>query len=233
MNFWTALGVVFSGVGTFLLTFFNSNFFVGFATVATVFGAVWIYTRQKNAEKQQIAALLVNEVRNAEQAIQALKIRSQATEIPEIIILPQNSWVKYSHLFIKDLDPDQIDSINRFYFDAERANYIVNRGNTLDLFLTNIKYRTEAAHLKVIDIIDKTNEKDLAKEIKKFSDKFYAKDSPFHYSPIGFLTMLDNHLKNITFILDAPAGIKLKELAGEHPEDKIKNRDFISRIFGV
>ncbi len=214
MIFWTALGVVFSNIWSFFLVVFNSNFFVGIATIITVFGAIWIYKRQKNAEKQQLAALLVNEIRNAEEAIQSLRTRPQGNELPEIIILPQNSWAKYSHSFIKDLDRDQIDSINRFYFDAERANYIVTYGNTLELFLTNIKYRTLAAHQKVLDIVEKTPSKTLAKAMKQFSDKFYSTDSLFHYSPMGFPNMLDSHLKNINFILDAPAGIKLKQLAG-------------------
>lgn len=220
MTFWTALGTVFVGIWSFLLVFFNSNFFVGLATILTVFGAIWIYKRQKNTEKQQIAALLVNDIRNAEEAIQSLKTRPQGNELPEIIILPQNSWNRYSHLFTKDLDPDQIDSINRFYFDAERANYIVTHGNTLDLFLSNIKYRTLAAHQKVLDIVEKTPTKRLANAMKQFSDKFYSKDSLFHYSPIGFPNMLDSHLKNINFILESPAGIKLKQLAGMQKKSK-------------
>lgn len=213
VDFWVALGIVSLGIWSFLVAFFNSNFFQGFSTILTVIGAVILYLRQKNAEKQRIAAALVNEIRNAEEAINSLKNRTAGVEIPEIIILPQNSWNRYSHLFIKDLDQDQINTINRFYFEAERANYIVSRGNTVDLFLSNIKARTEAAHQKVLDIVATASKKNLKARMKEFSDRFYSQDSFFAYSPNGFPNQLDSHLKNITLILDSPAGIKLKELA--------------------
>lgn len=220
VDFWVALGTVFVDVWSFLATFFNSNFFQGFSTILTVIGAVILYLGQKNAEKQRIAAALVNEIRNAEESINSLKNRPAGLEIPEIIILPQNSWGKYSHLFTKDLDQDQINTINRFYFEAERANYIVSRGNTVDLFLSNIKARTEAAHQKVLDIVATASKKRLKAEMKEFSDKFYNQDSFFAYSPNGFPNQLDLHLKNITLILDSPAGIKLKELAGVQDKKK-------------
>ena len=50
--------------------------------------------------------------------------------------------------------------------------------------------------------------------MQDFSDNFYSPDSFFAYSPNGFPNQLDSHLKNITSVLDSPAGIKLKKLAG-------------------
>ncbi len=220
VNFWVALETVFVGIWSFIVTFFNSNFFQGFSTILTVIGAVILYLRQKNAERQRIAAALVNEIRNAEEAINSLKNRPGGVEIPEIIILPHNSWSKYSHLFTKELDQDQINTINRFYFEAERANYIVSHGNTVDLFLSNIKARTEAVHQKVLDIIATVSKKELKNKMKEFSDKFYNTDSFFAYSPNGFPNQLDLHLKNVALILDSPAGIKLKELAGVQEKKK-------------
>lgn len=215
MQFWVALETVLSGIWSFLTTFFNSNFFLGLSTILTVLVAILLYFRQKKSEKQQIAALLVNEIRNAEEAIHLLKTRTRGVEIPEIIILPQNNWNKFSHLFSKDFDQDEVNTINRFYFDAERANYIVNYGNTVDLFLLNIRERIDASHHKVLDIIDKASSlNDLKVKMKRFQDKFYNVNSFFQYSPVGFTTILDSHLATITFILDSPVGIKLKQLAG-------------------
>lgn len=214
INFWAALETVLSSSWITLSTFFNSNFFTALSTILTVLGAVILYLNQKHAEKQRIAAALVNEIRIAEDAINSLKNRAAGIEIPEIIILPQNSWRIYSHLFTKDLDQDQINTLNRFYFEAERANYIVSHGNTVDLFLSNVKARTEAAHQKVLEIIATAPKSQLKKKIQEFSDKFYSEDSFFAYSPNGYPNQLDLHLKNITLVLDSPAGIKLKELAG-------------------
>lgn len=216
MTFWVALGIVISNIWSFLSSFFNSNFFVGISTILTIVWAVILYLRQKDSEKQRIAVILVNEIRNAEEAIKSLKKRPAGNEIPEIIILPQNSWSKYSHLFSNDLDRDQIDTINRFYFEAERANYIVSHGNTVELFLSNVKARLNAAQQQVVNIIDITPKANLKTKMKEFSDKFYTQETFFHYSPVGFLTNLDLHLNNITFILDSPAGIKLKQLAGSN-----------------
>ncbi|MDD5415552.1 MAG: hypothetical protein PHE48_00930 [Candidatus Daviesbacteria bacterium] len=208
MTFWTALNI-----SSIWQSFLDSNFFVGLSTIFTVAGAIILYKRQKDAEKRQIAALLVNEIRNAETAIQALKTRNKANEIPELIILPQNNWNKYSHLFIKDLDSDQINGINRFYFDIERANYIVNYGNTVELFLLNIRSRLMTAHETVSGIIDKSSKVNLKKNMANFNEKFQNVNSYFHYSPIGFTTILDSHLEIIIPILDSPAGLKLKQMA--------------------
>lgn len=197
-----------------LWEFLNTNFFVALSTILTVFGAVLIYKNQKNTEKQQIAALLVNEIRNAEDAIQRLKTRPEGTEIPEIIILPQNNWNKYSHLFTKDLDQDHVDSINRFYFDVERANYIVNYGNVMDMFLANAQARLVALHERAADIIDRSTPAQLVNNIEEFKNKYFNESAAIHYSPKGFQTHLDSHLETITFILNSPAGLKLKKIAG-------------------
>jgi len=86
-------------------SFFNSQFFV--ALIASIVGsfAIYIYNKQKSDSKQNAAIVLVNEIRNAESAIQTVRdsIRD-AGIVPEITVLPFNSWNKYSNYFAKDLD---------------------------------------------------------------------------------------------------------------------------------
>lgn len=195
-----------------LIKFFNSNFFVALSTIGTVLWAIFVYKRQREEDKQHISRLLVNEIRNAENAITKLKERTESIDIPEIIILPQNSWNKYSHLFTKDFDQDETQSINNFYSDVERANYIVSQGNSMELFLLQIRQRSNGIQKKIMDILESSDTEQAQKNVDLFTSKLSK--GLFHYAPQGFNTRLDSYLKKIKFILNTPAGAKLKRIAG-------------------
>ena len=167
----------------------------------------------KNEEKQQIAILLVNEIRNAERAIRVLKDRERMKDLPEMKILPQNNWSKYSQLFAKDFDQDEMQLLNEFYSDVETIHSIVSYGNGLELFLLNIKSRTEAIHNAIVYITQTTQTGEQTRDkVREFTQNL--ENSTYHYSPQGFNNTLDIYLDKVTFITKTPTGSKLKRLAG-------------------
>lgn len=195
-----------------IINFFNSNFFGSLSTIVTIGGAIFLYRNQQREHKQQIARLLVNEIRNAENSIRILKERTRGNDLPEIVILPQNNWNTYSHLFTNDFDQDSIQVIKTFYSNAEIANYIVAHGNSMELFLLEVKQRSSAIISKIMDIVDRTPNSDVRGKVDEFTMK--TNDSTYHYLPSGYESRLDNYLNKISFILDTPTGEKLKKLAG-------------------
>src|ERR1700732_3649414 len=114
-----------------IFTFFNSNFFVSLSTILTIGGAIYLYIRQKAENKQQIATLLISDIRNAQSAIQTVRTSLNTNIIPEITVLPENNWKKYSYLFSRDLDQDDTAALNKFFADTERVSYIVTQFNNM------------------------------------------------------------------------------------------------------
>lgn len=201
-------------VWTAVSAFFNSNFFVALSTVFTIGGGIYLYFLQKREQKQQIAILLINDIRNAQDAIQSVRDSlHNALSIPEIIVLPENNWKKYSYLFSKDLDPDNLHSVNRFFTAAERISYIVVQAN--NMFLTQISNRSAAMQNENVRKISEATTMVEARDRIRLFDEIFASpqisNSP--YIPQGFFDKLNNYLPDIQDLLNSPAGEKLKMIA--------------------
>ncbi|MBI3577531.1 hypothetical protein HY086_05840 [Candidatus Gottesmanbacteria bacterium] len=195
-----------------IVKFFNSNFFVSLSTILTIGGAIYLYLRQKRENKQQIATLLVNDIRNAQAAIQVVRDSLNTQIIPEITVLPENNWKKYSYLFSKDLDQDDTALLNKFFSDVERVSYIVTQAN--NMLLVTISDRDAAIQNANINIV--ANSKNLVQARKKlatFDGIINQQISTSPYVPSGFYTKLHNYLPGILDLLSTEAGRKLKNIA--------------------
>jgi len=192
--------------------FFNSNFFVALSTMITVAGAIIIYKIQKYQKKQQIARLLVNEIRNAENGIEKLVEHASDAEFPVISVLPQNSWNEYSHLFTNDFNQDDTVQINNFFNIAREVEYIVRKGNKIDRFLIQVEQRSGAIQNTIMNLLA-TSAND--QEAKTNFDNFVKRIDigKFHYAPTGFQADLNELLKNYKPILENHSGTVLKRVA--------------------
>jgi len=194
--------------------FLNTNFFTGISTIVTVVGAIVVYKFQKSSEKQQIARLLVNEIRNAENGIQNLTDHANDLEYPVISILPKNSWSDYSHFFAKDLNQDDYVQMNNFFTIASVLEYVVRKGNKIDRFLLQAEQRSAATLNAIYNLVagspDKESEKTNFKKFESYLDEGIGN---YHYAPQGFHSHLTELLKNYSPILETHAGTVLKKVA--------------------
>lgn len=94
-------------------SFFNSNLFV--ALVALVVGvlAYYVYWKQRRDNKRDVAKIILQEIRRAEDIISDYK-QNGGYQFDKNIIAT-NSWSKNLHLFVGDLDNDEIDRISNLY----------------------------------------------------------------------------------------------------------------------
>ncbi len=197
-----------------IVNFFNSNFFVALSTIGTVFGAIWLYKGQKEQEKQQIARLLVNEIRNAENGIQKLTEHASDIEFPVISILPKSSWNEYAHLFSNDFNQDDYVQINNFFNIAQEVEYTVRKGNKIDRFLLQAEQRSAAIQNNILSILTTSQSLEVAKvQFDKFVDGLNQGTVNYHYAPTGFQSHLNDLLKNYRPILETHAGTILKKAA--------------------
>jgi hypothetical protein len=198
----------------YLISFFNSNFFVALVTGLTGAIAMILYNKQKRETRERIAISLINDIRNSWEAVELVRIYLRETGItPEITVLPENNWKKYSYLFTKDLDQDEMDITNKYFANIERVNYIVNQSN--DTFITQIKDRDAALQNANLDIIKKADTvEDAITKINKLNLIFGdSKISSSPYYPQGFIDKLNKYLPEAIDLMNTPVGAKLKTIA--------------------
>jgi len=193
--------------------FLNSNFFVGLSTILTIGGAIFLYIRQKIENRQQIATLLINDIRNAQSAVRLVRDSLNAQIIPEITVLPENNWKKHSYLFSKDIDQDDVTVINKFFSDAERISYIVTQAN--NMFIIGISDRSAAIQQANINLVAASKNLTQAQRKLALFDSIinHQNISVSTYFPSGFYTKLNQYLPDIPDLLNTEAGRKLKKIA--------------------
>jgi len=198
------------------ISFFNSNFFTGLATLITGGFVIWVYKAQKKQEKKDTATILLMEIRNAEEAIRQIK---NTTIFIPISILPANSWVKFNHLFVKDLDQDELDIVNNFYNQCYLAETEKRR---LSSFLPiAMEEKSKTIYSKLLFLAEKYSENsaevnlkkdsDYTKEKTKLLDTYYGDEEWF--LPKNPQNNLLKYINNIEFVTTNTAGVKLKKIA--------------------
>src|SRR3989344_3342116 len=93
---------------SWVVPFFNSAFFAGFATILTGFIAYLVFLKQKGDEKLKAARIVLVEVIDGENLFSEIKSNG-IINLTNIRRLPfGNSWNKYKYVFAKDLDGNEL-----------------------------------------------------------------------------------------------------------------------------
>lgn len=111
------------------ITFLDSNFFIALITLFVGSLAISLYIKQKKDYKRDVAKLILQEIRYAEQQIRSSQVFSpNADNYPlSSKLLPTNSWYKNIHLFMGDFKQSQIDAISRFYAQVEYIDLVIEK----------------------------------------------------------------------------------------------------------
>lgn len=112
-----------------IIAIFNSNFFIAIVTLSVGGFAIGLYKKQKNDYKRDVALLILQEIRYAEQQVRSSQDFSPNAENYPLSskLLPTNSWYKNIHLFMGDFKQPQIDAISRFYAQVEYIDLIIEK----------------------------------------------------------------------------------------------------------
>lgn len=204
----------------YLPEFVNSNFYVASVTFLVGGLAFFIYTKQKSDEKNNAATTVLLEIRNAESKIDIIidKLdKKNTSDLPRV--LPVNSWTRYSHLFVKDFDLDDIQLLNAFYSSCEIIEDLSNRQNNFVWITTEERAKAVQNMLATIhdDFQKDTVLNDVDAQVRFDSRKhalgeFYSNES-LSYAPDKILKGLTYQTQNIKRITTTPCGAKLKKLA--------------------
>lgn len=96
------------------------------STLATILAAIvafLIYRKQKSDTKRDAAKIILQEIRRAEDIISDYK-QSGVYQFAKKIVAT-NSWSKNLHLFVGDLDNDELDRISNLYSTGEYLDTLI------------------------------------------------------------------------------------------------------------
>ncbi|PIU80466.1 MAG: hypothetical protein CO140_00800 [Candidatus Moranbacteria bacterium CG_4_9_14_3_um_filter_40_7] len=115
----------------FFHLFVNSNFFLALVTLMVGGVAISLYLVQKSNRKRDAARIIVQEIRRAEDIISDYK--KMGSYQFEKKIIATNSWAKNIHLFVGDLDNDELDKISDLYSTGEYLDNLVREISQITL----------------------------------------------------------------------------------------------------
>lgn len=196
------------------MEFFNSNFFVGLATIITGGVVIFLYWRQKRSFKINAAKTILIEIRAAEELIPRIKeLVEKQTVIDLPSILSTNNWRIYSHLFVADFDQDELRLLNSFYTQAESIEEFVKRNNNFFWITTEERARVYQQKLGqiILDSINDVTEDGVPAKRQKLLDLYNV--NSVEYTPSKPFLSIKENIDNMQFITTSSCGLKLKKLA--------------------
>lgn len=198
-----------------MVKFFNSNFFIGLATVITGLVIILVYFLQQTQRKSDAATIILMEIRNAERSIQQIK---DTKDIKGVSVLPTNSWKEFNHLFVRDFDRDELESIINFFNQCALAEEEIEKLN--NIIVASYESKAGVIFSKIMELADKYKENtpednlkdgsEFLKERDKILNTYYRDKSI--YLPGDPQTTLLKYITNIQFIMNSSVGQKLKKI---------------------
>lgn len=107
------------------MNFFNSNILIALITLLVGGITLFIYYKEKNSKKRDVAKLILQEIRYAENKIK--EYRTHKNYKLHYRLLPTNSWNDNIHLFIKDFEQSQVDLMSSFYSQASYIDNVIQK----------------------------------------------------------------------------------------------------------
>ena len=185
------------------------DFYGGFTTLTVGLFAIWLYIKQKEDFKRDIAAALLMEIRFAEKGISEMRNALPKFD-PWISLLPTSSWDEYGHIFTDLFDQDELDLINEFYANCrilEKAAQQLDAGAQLE---------SKAGHIQgaLADIAMSSESKEKYNEGKKKLIELYQQEEHL-YHPKAAEDRVIAVLSQVNSIATTTAGEKLKMVSGQ------------------
>lgn len=103
------------------------NDFAGFITLFVGGLAIYLYLKQRTDRKRDIAKLILQEIRYAEDKIRKYRSSEPKSYNLYVRLLPTDSWNDNIHLFIKDLKETEVDLISDFYAKSLYIDYLIQK----------------------------------------------------------------------------------------------------------
>lgn len=188
--------------------------------------AIYIYKKQKIDNKRDAANSILLEIQHAERSIDKIKdfIKKGSLDV-DVVILQADSWVANKHLFSRDFDKDEWDSITEFYEKAKLLDQAVSY-NHLGFSSDVEQIRTNKQRVLADFTKDLVNELGTAQEgafpeiisnykskIDIFDQQYMEQQGKFAYNPQKPVDDAKTYISEIKKLTTSSVGQKLKRIS--------------------
>lgn len=142
---------------------FISNNWLNILLVIVGLSAFGVYFWQKKDEKRVAATLIKGQIDVIEERVLALKNDHQLGNISVYhskTILQENSWERYKHLLIKNLQKTDVEILQRFFDSAEQIEHA--RSDIIQTITHSWEHKSQVEHQIVGEIFQTAIDKKLA-----------------------------------------------------------------------
>lgn len=201
-----------------IIPFLNSNFFVALSTFLTGLAAFGVYYWQKRDKKVNAAKTILSEIKNAEDKLKLIRKRVKDKTFEDFpLTLPENSWSKYSNLFAKDFDSDELVKINNFFSDCQSIDEMASKDN--NFFWITSEERARVIQQQLPQIIaasyNETSEEIDQTKLNTLKQKLLdvVSNEPYSYSPQKAPAAIEKIVDDMQMLINTPIGKKFKKVA--------------------
>ncbi len=191
-----------------IFDFFNKG--LGLITLIVGSFAIALYIAQKKEYKRNIAQLIDQEIRYAENQITNSHIITKGNYYLAHKLLPTNHWYKNINLFMKDFNETKIDKISRFYSQVEYLDEIIKK---ISDYKNDILKETIVSNGKILAKADIS----IAVELHEIKNLLTAK-----------LQLEQGHNLQIGETKDATQGYNVQQASSTHKVDIIVERKLMA-----
>jgi hypothetical protein len=186
------------------------NFFTAFGTLLSVAVAVFLYRLKTQHNKRDAARVLLMEIRSAEKTIN--EIKNSSSVLIDSSVMPVSSWHKFQHLFVSDLDTDELNSLNDFYNCCTlMQSQIILKQNQYSLMLEE-KVRLTQAEILRLSVQYAGNEIEFDKQKTFILDDTFFLNSTW-FEPKAPTQRVIRYVQNVNLISTSTCGSELKRIA--------------------
>lgn len=173
--------------------------------------AFGVYYWQKRDEKRAAATLVKGQIDLIEERIHTLKNDHQLGNISVYhskVILQENLWERYRHLFIKTLQKSDAEIIQKFYDNAEQIEYA---RRAIVRLIELAQEQKASVQIEILGAIMKDSPEGALEEMGKFLQNYVPYD--MGYIPDIVANSLVKHLNDINMLSGTTAYQKLQYLS--------------------
>lgn len=185
----------------------KTNVLTVFVTFLVGILVVYLYIKQKEDAKRDAAKIILQEIRRAEDIISDYK-QSGGYQFAKKIIAT-NSWSKNIHLFVGDLDNDELDKISDLYSTGEYLDNLIKE-------ISKITLDDEIEREKKLLEIQLRNQQQITLEGSTYPIAQISQSPNVVIMGVG--PVWKNRLNTISFrlepIYNSTIALKLKRIAG-------------------
>lgn len=193
---------------SWIISFFNSQFFTGLATILTGAVAYFIFRKQKFDDRLRVARIIMVEISDCETLFNSIK-SDGVINLSNVRRLPfENSWDKYKHLFAKILDSTDLRLVDNFYGTCVLINQELQEAYSLP---NHWREKGRIIVERHAEFSQKSATRD-EYELQKKQIKFFEEDE-YWWQPFAPSKYIIERIKGLQFITTTPTGEKLKKIA--------------------